>query len=148
MSPFVPGDRAAIFALGFTRFFGGDFVSALHILVPQLENSLRYFLKQAGVEPSTIHSDMTQENRTLSAILTRDRDALEKIIEPAIVFEIENLFDFRGGPGIRHQLAHGLMSARDCYGTDAVHACWFMFRLCCLPLFPRWQEVATGLDRL
>ena len=148
MSPFVPGDRGALFALGFTRFFGGDFVSALHILVPQLENSLRYFLKQAGVEPSTIHSDMTQENRTLSVILTKDREPLETIIDPAIVFEIENLFDFRGGPTIRHQLAHGLMSAHDCYGTDAIYACWFMFRLCCLPLFPHWEQVAQGLDRV
>ena len=148
MSPFVPGDRGALFALGFVRFFGGDFVSALHILVPQLENSLRYVLKQAGVEPSAIHSDMTQENRTLSVILTRDRDSLEAIIDPAIVFEIENLFDFRGGPTIRHHLAHGLMSANELYGTDAIYACWFMFRLCCLPLFPHWQEVASELDRL
>lgn len=148
MSPFVPGDRGALFALGFTRFFGGDFVSALHILVPQLENSLRYFLKQAGVEPSAIHSDMTQENRTLSVILTKDRDPLETIIDPAIVFEIENLFDFRGGPTIRHQLAHGLISAHDCYGTDAIYACWFMFRLCCLPLFPHWKLVAQRLNRV
>ena len=148
MSPFVPSDRGALFALGFTHFFHGDFVSALHILVPQLENSLRYVLKQAGVEPSAIHSDMTQENRTLSVILTRDRDSLEAIIDPAIVFEIENLFDFRGGPTIRHQLAHGLMSANEFYGTDAIYACWFMFRLCCLPLFPHWQQVAQGLDRL
>ena len=87
IGPFVPGDRGALFALGFTRFFGGDFVSALHILVPQLENSLRYFLNLAGVEPSTIHSDMTQENRTLSVILTKDRDPLETIIDPAIVFD-------------------------------------------------------------
>ena len=148
MSPFVPCDRGALFALGFTRFFGGDFVSALHILVPQLENSLRYFLKQAGVEPSAIHSDMTQENRTLSVILSRDRDSLEAIIEPAIVYEIENLFDFRGGPTIRHQVAHGLMSGNDCYGTDAIYACWFMFRLCCLLLFPHWEEVAKRLDQL
>jgi len=148
MSPLVPADRAALFALGFTRFFGGDFASALHILVPQLENSLRYVLKQAGVEPSAIHSDMTQENRTLSVILTRDREPLETFIDPAIVYEIENLFDFRGGPTIRHQLAHGLMSTDEFYGTDSIYACWFMFRLCCLPLFPRWEEVAERLDQL
>lgn len=148
MSPLVPADRGALFALGFTRFFGGDFVSALHILVPQLEHSLRHVLKQAGVEPSAIHSDMTQENRTLSVILTKDRESLETFIDRAIVYEIENLFDFRGGPTIRHRLAHGLLSAHDCYGTDAIYACWFIFRLCCLPLFPHWEEVAERLDQL
>ena len=45
MSPFVPADRADLFSLAFARFFGGDFISALHILVPQLENSLRYILE-------------------------------------------------------------------------------------------------------
>ena len=148
MSPFVPADRGAVFALGFTRFFGGDFVSALHILVPQLENSLRFLLKQAGVEPSAIHSDMTQENRTLSVLLTRHRDSLEATIGAAIVYEIETLFVFPGGPTIRHQVAQGLMSGNDCYGTDAIYACWFIFRLCCLPLFPHWEQVAERLDQL
>ena len=111
LTPLVPGDRVDLVTMGFTRFFGGDFISALHILVPQLENSLRYLLKQTGVEPSAIQTDMTQESRTLSVLLTKDREALERIIDPAIVYEIKNLFDFRGGPTLRHRLAHGLVSA-------------------------------------
>ena len=146
LSPFVPGDRVDLFTMGFVRFFSGDFISALHILVPQLENSLRHILKHAGVEPSAIQSDMTQENRTLSVMLVKDREALEGIFGSAIVLEIENLFDFRGGPAIRHELAHGLISAHGCYGMDAIYACWFMFRLCCLPLFPHWRKVAERLD--
>ena len=147
MSVIVPGDRADLFALGFARFFGGDFISALHILVPQLENSIRYILKQAEVEPSTIQSDMTQENRTLSVMLAKHHEALVGVIDPAIVFEIENLFDFRGGPAIRHQLAHGLISGDECYNTDSIYACWFIFRLCCLPWFPHWPQVADRLDQ-
>ncbi len=139
MSPFIPGDRADLFALGFARFFNGDFISALHILVPQLENSLRYVLKQTGVDPTSIQDNMTQENRTLSTMLEKDREALDQIFGTATVFEIENIFDFRGGPMIRHQLAHGLVSGRACYEPDSIYACWFIFRLCCLPLFPHWQ---------
>ena len=146
MSPFVPADRADLFSLAFARFFGGDFISALHILVPQLENSLRYILKQAGHEPSSIRSDMTQENRTLSVMLKKDRDSLERIYGTAIVYEIENLFDFPGGPALRHQLAHGLVSGAQCYGTDAIYACWFMFRLCCLHLFKHWERLAEWME--
>src|SRR5690606_21560535 len=131
-----------IFALGFAKFFGSDYISALHILVPQLENSLRYVLKQAAIDTSSMQSDMTQENRTLSVMLSKDRVALEKIFGPAIILEIENLFDFEGGPALRHQLAHGLLSASACYSYDAVYACWFIFRLCCIPLFKHWQQVA------
>lgn len=143
MSPFVPMGHEDIYALGFARFFAGDFISALHILVPQLENSLRYVLKQAAIDPSSIQSDMTQESRAISVMLDKDRAALEKIFGPAIVFEIDNLFDFRGGPALRHQLAHGLLSASSCHGPDAIYACWFIFRLCCLPLFRQWRDVAA-----
>ena len=148
MSPFVPADRVDLVTMGLTRFFGGDFFSALHILVPQLEHSLRHILKHAGVDPSAIRSDMTQEDRTLSAMLNNERGPLEEILGTAIVFEIENLFDFRGGPTLRHRLAHGLVSAGECYDTDSIYACWFIFRLFCLPLFPHWEEVAKRLNQL
>lgn len=147
-SPFVPLGHEHIFALGFARFFNGDHISALHILVPQLENSLRYVLKQAAIDTSSMQSDMTQENRTLSVMLGKDRAALEKIFGPAITVEIENLFDFEGGPSLRHQLAHGLLSAGACHSHDAIYACWFIFRLCCLPLFRHWQQVADRYARL
>ena len=146
MTPFVAADRVDLVTMGLSRFFGGDFFSALHILVPQLENSLRHILKLAGVEPSAIQSDMTQESRTLSVMLDKEREPLERTLGPAIVFEIENLFDFRGGPAVRHQVAHGLVSAAECYNTDSIYACWFIFRLYCLPLFPHWDQLACRLD--
>ena len=148
MTPYVPGDRAHLVTTGFARFFGGDFFSALHILVPQFEHSLRHILKQAGVEPSAILSDMTQESRTLSVMLDKERAPLEGVLGPPLVFEIENLFDFRGGPAIRHQVAHGLLSAAECNGTDSIYACWFIFRLFCLPLFPHWEKITRHLDQL
>ena len=148
MSPFVPEERTDLFSLGFARFFNGDFISALHILVPQLEHSLRYVLEQTGVDSSRIKNDMTQENRTLSVMLEKDRGKLEKIFGSAIVFEIENIFDFRGGPSIRHQVAHGLISGNECHAPDSIFACWFIFRLCCLPLLPHWQQITDRLSEL
>ena len=147
-SPFVPADRVDLVTTGLARFFGGDFFSALHVLVPQLENSLRHILKHAGVDPSAIQSDMTQEDRTLSVMLDKERGPLEGILGPAIVFEIENLFDFRAGPVLRHRLAHGLVSESECCDADSIYACWFMFRLFCLPLFRRWDEVVERLKQL
>ena len=92
MSPLVPAGRDEIYALGFARFFGGDYISAVHVLVPQLENSLRYVLRQAAIDPSSIQSDMTQENWTMSTMLEKYRAELEKIFGSAIIYEIENLF--------------------------------------------------------
>jgi hypothetical protein len=148
LSPFVPAGYEDIFAVGFARFFGGDFVSAVHTLAPQLENSLRHIRKLAAIDPSSIKNNMTQENRTLSTMLDKDRAALEKIFGPAVVFEIENLFDFRGGPALRHEIAHGMVSWNGCHGPDAIYACWFIFRLCCLPLFPHYDQMAEIYAKL
>jgi hypothetical protein len=81
-------------------------------------------------------------------MLEKDREALEAIFGPAIVLEIENLFDFDGGPKLRHQLAHGLLSVAACRHGDAIYACWFIFRLCILPLFAHWEHVAKVYARL
>lgn len=147
MSPFIPGDRVDLFSLAFARFFGGDFLSALHILVPQLENSLRYVLKQTGKESSYIRSNMIQEDMTLSSLLKNERQSLEDIFGPAIVCVIENLFDFPGGPRIRNQLAHGLISDQECYSGYGIYACWFIFHLCCLLLLPHWDYLTSCMER-
>lgn len=144
MSPFIPPGHAYIYALGFARLFGGDFISAVSILIPQLENSLRHVLRQAGDDPSPIKHDMTQESRTISMMLEKDRNSPENIFGAAIVYEMDNLFDFRGGPVLRHRVAHGLMRAGAFHSSDAIYACWFIFRLCCLPLFAHWDKVAEA----
>ena len=148
MSSFVPDDRVDVFALGFFRFFQGDFISAVHILVPQLENSVRHILSLAEQDTSTILSDMTEESRSLPSMLNKCREELEGILGSAIVFDMDNVFVFEGGPKIRHSIAHGLISGADCYSADVIYACWFIYRLCCLPLLGDWAKVAKYLDEI
>ncbi len=148
MSPFVPCDRADVFALGFIRFFQGDFISAAHILVPQLENSVRHILSLDGQDTSAIRSDMTEVSRSLPSMLNNHQAALERILGPAIVFDMDNVFVFEGGPKIRHRIAHGLISGAECFSADSIYACWFIYRLCCLPLLEDWAKVAEYLDEI
>ena len=79
-------------------------------------------------------------------MLEKDRGPLEDIYGPGIVFEVENLFDFRGGPALRHQTAHGLVSGAACHGADAIYACWLIFRLCCLHVSKHWDKLAEWMD--
>ena len=145
MSPFVPIDRSGIFSSGFTRFLHGDYISASHILVPQLENSLRYILEQYGEQTSVIRRDATQERIMLSSILKNS--VLRDVLGSAIIYELENLFDFRGGPSLRHQFAHGLVSTNACFESDVIYACWFIFRLTCIPILPNWNDVEQAMTQ-
>jgi hypothetical protein len=136
-SPFVPADLGLTFARGFARFFQGDFVSATYILTPLLEASLRHALKSCGYEASIFDdATETQEDRTISSLFEQMRPELERVFSPAIITDIDHVFLAKGGPHIRHAVAHGLLSDQDPYGSHAVYGCWLLFRLCLMPLFP------------
>lgn len=147
-SPFVPEGYEAIFSLGFVRFFQGDMISAANILIPMLENSLRHVLKISGRDTSKIESDMTQEDSALSRLLDKEAERLEAIFGKAVIFEIDLLFNNRHGPRVRHEHAHGKLTAGNCYSDDVTYSCWFLYRLTCIPLFGHWEEVARHIDSM
>ena len=135
-SVFVPNDLVATFARGFTQFFQGDFTSAVYILTPLLENSLRHVLKLSGIDVTTFDdAGQTQEDRSISSLFDQMRPDLDKAFSPAITTDIENVFLTKQGPALRHGVAHGLMQDGSPYGFDAIYACWLIFRLCMIPLF-------------
>ena len=50
------------------------------------------------------------------------------------------------GPYLRHSLSHGLLHDGDPYGNDAIYACWLIFHLCMLPLFPCRTQLTLPFD--
>lgn len=143
MSPFVPPGHEHLFALGFARFWQGDYASAAHLLIPQLENSLRYVLLSANRESSKIKPDLLQEDRSLSGLFQWLRAELEEVFGTDLVNEIDLLFNHKPGPALRHQMAHGKMSAGACYHSTGVYACWLIYQLTCLPLVGHWKDKVT-----
>ncbi|MCJ2059816.1 DUF4209 domain-containing protein [Methylobacterium sp. J-048] len=140
-SPFVPEDRRHTFSVGFQRMFAGDYMSAAYFLIPQIENSIRYLLKQAGQDVSIINANQTQEDIGLSALLGRLRPQLENVVGQDIAFYLEMLFDFRGGPNLRNTITHGLMDDDQFWSIDTRYGCWFVYFLTCACLLPHWNEV-------
>jgi hypothetical protein len=134
-SPFVPVDLVRTFAMGFTRFFQGDLISATYTLTPLLENSLRHVLKSHGHDV-TIFDDITQtqEDRTISSLFDQMRSDLDAIFGVALISDIDRVFLQKPGPHLRHAVAHGLLADGDPYGPDAIYGCWLIWHLCLLPL--------------
>lgn len=136
-SPFVPPELIATFGRAFLRFFQGDFASAVYILTPLVENSLRHVLKAYGHDVTTFDdATQTQQNLTISQLFGQMREELDAVLTKPITTDIENVFLSRPGPHLRHDIAHGLAHDGTPYGPDAVYGCWLIFRLCLLPLFP------------
>lgn len=147
-SPFVPSGFEHIYALGLARFLQGDMVSACHLLFPQLENSLRHVLSDAGIDTSKLDEELLQEDRSLSGLLSNRREQLESIFGIDLIYTIDLLFNLKGGPSLRHEIAHGKLASGACYLHSSIYACWLMYYLMCLPLLRCWStHVAPQLER-
>lgn len=145
-SNFVPPELLRTYGRGFQRFFQGDPVSGLYILTPLLEASIRHVLKRRGYDVSTFDTaTKTQQDLTISAMFDQLRTELLKVFGTAFVADVENVFLAQPGPTIRHQVAHGLMTDGNPYGPDSAYACWLIFRLCLITLFPHIEKIDENL---
>ena len=126
-SPIVPIGRELLFGKALFAGYGRDFVTALHILVPQIEHMVRYHLKQAGVQTTNIDSNGIENENGLSSLM--DLPQTKEIFGEDLSFEIRALFCVPFGPNLRNNLAHGLLDDRACYSPDTIYAWWFGLKL-------------------
>jgi hypothetical protein len=148
VSPLVEPDHDLIVAKGLMSYLGGDHLTAIHLLVPQLESGLRYLLTLHGEDCVIIRPGGSQEKAKLGDLLGKLRPKLVEILGEPIVFEIENLFARPEGPKLRPNIAHGLLPQQALTSADSIYACWFLFRLVLLFFIGRVDEVRAHLGEL
>ena len=71
-SAFVPPDRKESYIKGIMAGFSGDFLTALYILVPQVENSLRELAITCGEPVYNLNENGIEELKSMHAILELD----------------------------------------------------------------------------
>lgn len=131
-NPFVPPDREFIFAHGYLAGFQGEFLKSLHLLIPQVENSLRYILNIQGVITSSLNSDGIQEEFDLRTLLAMPE--LQEIMGEDLIFDLQSLLTSRFGANFRNRMAHGLLDQQAYFSHTAIYIWWLLLRICCLPL--------------
>jgi tetratricopeptide (TPR) repeat protein len=132
-NPFVPQGHETIFLRGIHAGFNGDFIVASHLLVPQIEESIRHVLQSNGFITSNLYSDMTQ-NEKLSGTLLSRKETID-IFGEDLVFELRGLMLENSCFAFRNRLAHGFISANECYSFAAYNLWWIVVRLCAHPVF-------------
>ncbi|MRD47521.1 DUF4209 domain-containing protein [Caenimonas koreensis DSM 17982] len=123
----VPKDRASIVGKGLYLGLEGDFVTAVHILVPQLENLVRHHLKAAGAVTSHLDPGGVETENGLSRLM--ELPQAEQVFGASVCFDIKAVFCSPYGPNLRNELAHGLLDDSACQSVAGIFAWWFMFRL-------------------
>jgi hypothetical protein len=131
-NPFVPPGREYIFAQGLLFGLQGEFSVALHLLLPQVENSVRYILSSTGIITSSLNSEGIQEEFDLNRLLQMP-ETLEVLGED-LVFGLKGTLVSRAGGNFRNRLAHGLLDYDHFQSYDAVYIWWLILKICCLTL--------------
>jgi hypothetical protein len=137
-NPFIPPGHEEIFLRGLHAGFHGDFLVASHLLVPQIENSLRHVLESHGVDVSNLMSDGTQPVKVLGAIFSMKET--EEIFGEALCFELRGCLIEKTGFDFRNRIAHGFVSEAECYSVASETIWWLVLRICLTPIIQAITE--------
>jgi hypothetical protein len=121
-----------LYALGFKYAFEGEEVTAVHLLIPQLENSIRYILWQNKIISSFQKAtDATQVEWDLNTTLKGELgEQLKSILDADIIFDLRGLFVEKFGSNFRNDMAHGLLEYNSLNNAVSIYAWWIIFRIC------------------
>lgn len=137
-SPAVPPGREPIFAKGLAAGFEWDFVTSSHLLIPQIENFVRYHLKSWGVATTSIGPDGTESEKTFAPLLdlAKENGVIDEDIELALR---ATLVDPRGA-NLRNDLLHGLSEPAAANGAAGIYVWWLVLYLVLAPFWTRSKD--------
>jgi len=125
-----PEDNLNVISVGIERYFAEDYVSALHILIPQFENVFLFISEKLGIDILALNrgKEVSTQLKTLSAEhLSSEafrnkwgRDFCEQL--KFVLFEPL-------GYMLRHKVAHGQMTKEECTSQAANLILYFYFVL-------------------
>ncbi len=103
-------DRYQILKNGVRHYRDGDFIAAIHVLVPQIEHALRVLLSRL-LRATNLYNPKTEayQEKDLGGILADD--AMKKLLGEDFSRYLRALLTDQRGWNLRNRLSHGLYSA-------------------------------------
>jgi len=114
-SPWVEPRNRVFIQRGLRRYYAGDYISALHVLIPQLEDVIRHMLPALGVATTSSEQGVERE-KPLEVIFDRDRERarLRQSLGEDLWYTLRVALIDKWGWNLRNQIAHGLASEEEC----------------------------------
>jgi len=121
-SEFISEDRVGLYEKAIIAGFKGDMVTFIHMVIPQIENSIRLIFYKNGLKTTKALPSGVQRERDLDDLLG-DPNA-ETIFGKDLLWEMRSLMIEQAGPNIRNRLCHGLMSESDFHSPYSIYLLW------------------------
>lgn len=125
---FVPPKSKSLFTRGLTYGYRGNYTTAAHLLVPQLEASIRFHLREAGVDTDRLDQHTAISNEVGLSTLMKAAE-VERLLGLNLAWEIRALLSGPGGLNLRNAVAHGLASDEELSGPAGLYVWWLALRL-------------------
>ncbi|MGO4185337.1 DUF4209 domain-containing protein [Paenibacillus sp. TAF43_2] len=109
---YINTDNFTIIKVGIERFFEKDYISSLHILVPQLEAVIRGFFGKIGYATTSVKKGTAQHEQTFNEFL--EREDIKKEMPKDVHKYIQMLMVEQTGCNFRNKIAHGLIQSSEC----------------------------------
>lgn len=128
---FVCDDQKESYVKGIVAGFNGDFITSMHILMPQVERSIRCLAEQCGAITYKTDVDGTESCLGLGAVLGLSE--LQECVEEDLLFNMRLFYSSQYGIGMRDQIGHGLLCDHEIIASwQSLATWWFTLRLCCV----------------
>jgi hypothetical protein len=95
-----------LIANGIERHFEGNYIASIHVLIPQVEATLRYLLNKKGITTLKTKGDIIMDNE-LGGLL-RDA-AYSNVLPEDLVKSLELKYTEQVGMNLRNSVSHGLL---------------------------------------
>lgn len=127
-SIFVPEERRIAYAKGLIAGFNNDFLTALSILMPQVDNSIRNFAEICGEVVFNVKEDGSEELKSMNAVL--DLPKVKECLDEDLLFSLNTIFCSKYGLNMRNEVAHGTLNDVYFNSYQALYVWWYVFKLC------------------
>jgi len=131
-SPYIPLGRHEFFCRGLLAGLQGQFIEALHILVPQVEHLIRTMLHENGTVVSGVDQSGHEREYDLNKLL--ELPEATEFFTDDVVTSLKLLFVHKAGPNLRNEICHGMLHAGQLYTPAAVYGWWLIIWLSLHPV--------------
>ncbi|WFE26614.1 DUF4209 domain-containing protein [Solwaraspora sp. WMMD791] len=139
----VPQGHVYLWARGLWHGLSGDFPSAISVLVPQVEQMARAFLRARGAYTLIVDERGVESEKSLNALLAMPEAV--RAFGPSLTLELRALLCEQLGPNLRNDLAHGLLNDPQSWSAAAIYAWWICLYLVLLPYFSSEADIQKNL---
>jgi hypothetical protein len=137
-NPFIPPGHGGIYLRGLHAGLFGDWLIAVHLLVPQLEASIRWVFDQRGIVTSKVEVDGIQPERLLGKLLYHEQ--MGPVFGAKRTFNLRGLLVEKFGYNLRNDMAHGFVSEQNFFSAAAPILWWLTLQMCSIGQWPQLAE--------